>query len=1245
MDEYETDMLNYSTMWDDYDYRKPFWENVNPHKPPSIIVAVTPPPLLSRELNITGFILPRCYDIRFLEGNLTRIFLSLVYIIVFIVGLPANAISLWVFLFRTKKKNPSSILMANLALSDLLFIVWLPLKIAYHLNGNNWIFGEPLCKVLVGFFYGNMYCSAIFIACISVQRYWGIVHPLSRKLTNRVTACICVGVWVLVWLITVPLYLYEQTVKILNLDITTCHDVANPHLLHLSLGYFLTMGIVGYVVPCVVCTVAYSLMLRALKHSVMKAGNTKQKKKSIVLMVIVLVMFLVCFTPSNVTLMVHYSLLAQNIENNMHALYVVALSLSSLNSCLDPFVYYFISEEFRDHVRNTLRCHSVRSARRMKGFLKIELRVQTCRIVSILPVFYLLRTRQQRERAVLVFCSALQLKPVKRTYWIIRKTGFNPPGDMDQNETDMLNYNTMWEGYDFGDEFWTNSTPPEYAPYVMFFVTAPPELSRKLNITGFILPRCYDIRFLEGNLTRVFLSLVYIIVFIVGLPANAISLWVFLFRTKKKNPSSILMANLALSDLLFIVWLPLKIAYHLNGNNWIFGEPLCKVLVGFFYGNMYCSTIFIACISVQRYWAIVHPLSRRLNNRVTVCVCVGVWVLVWLITVPLYLYEQTVKILNLDITTCHDVANPHLLHLSLGYFLTMGIVGYVVPCVVCTVAYSLMLRALKHSVMKAGNTKQKKKSIVLMIIVLVMFLVCFTPSNVTLMVHYSLLAQNIENNMHALYVVALSLSSLNSCLDPFVYYFISEEFRDHVRNTLRCHSVRSARRMKVAFRPIGFLKIELRVQTCRIVSILPVFYLLRTRQQRERAVLVFCSALQLKPVKRTYWIIRKTGFNPPGDMDQNETDMLNYNTMWEGYDFRDGFWTNSTPAEAERNVMFFVTAPPLLSRKLNNTGFILPRHYDIRFLQGNLTRVFLSLVYIIVFIVGLPANAISLWVFLFRTKKKNPTSILMANLALADLLFIVWLPLKIAYHLNGNNWIFGEPLCKVLVGFFYGNMYCSTIFIACISVQRYWAIVHPLSRKLNNRVTVCVCVGVWVLVWLITVPLYLYEQTVKLLNLDITTCHDVANPQLLHLFLGYFLTMGIVGYVVPCVVCTVAYSLMLRALKHSVMKAGNTKQKKKSIVLMVIVLVMFLVCFTPSNVTLMVHYSLLAQNIENNMHALYVVTLSLSSLNSCLDPFVYYFISEEFRDHVRNTLRCHSVRSARRMKVAFRPIVHSTSSS
>ncbi|NP_001073273.1 proteinase-activated receptor 2 isoform X1 [Danio rerio] len=315
-------------------------------------------------------------------------------------------------------------------------------------------------------------------------------------------------------------------------------------------------------------------------------------------------------------------------------------------------------------------------------------------------------------------------------------------------------------------------------------------------------------------------------------------------------------------------------------------------------------------------------------------------------------------------------------------------------------------------------------------------------------------------------------------------------------------------------------------------------------------------------------------------------------------------------------------------------------------LNSKLTQIFFPVLYIIVFSVGLPTNAMAIWVFLFRTKKKHPSSIFMANLALADLLFVIWIPLKIAYHFNGNHWIFGEALCKVLVGFFYGNMYCSTAFIACISVQRYWAIVHPLSQqKRNNRLAVCVSVCVWLVVWALTVPLYLYDQTVKVTNMDIVTCHDVTRPSQSLYPCIYFLTMGVVGFVVPCLVCIVSNVQMLRALKSSMNDPSIVQKRKKAIILIVTVLVMFLVCFTPSNIMVMVHYALLFNGVKNSGYGFYITTLCLASLNSCVDPFVYYFISDEFREHVRNTFLCRSERTAQRMRVSFSALKYSKKSS
>lgn len=310
---------------------------------------------------------------------------------------------------------------------------------------------------------------------------------------------------------------------------------------------------------------------------------------------------------------------------------------------------------------------------------------------------------------------------------------------------------------------------------------------------------------LSSRLTTVFLPIIYIIVFVVGLPTNALAIWVFLFRTKKKHPSSIYMANLALADLLFVIWVPLKIAYHFNGNDWIYGEGMCKVLVAFFYGNMYCSIAFIACISVQRYWAVVSPLSHRQRDNCTaVAVSATVWVLVWLITIPLYLYDQEVKIANMNIRTCHDATRPSQRKIAAGYFLTMGTLGFVVPTVVIIISYVLMLKALKNSMSDPTIAKRRRKAVVLIVTVLVMFVVCFTPSNIMLLVHYILLLGEATNNLYGFYITSLCLASLNSCFDPFVYYFISEDFREHVKNTFLCRSERTVERMRVSFSALKY---------------------------------------------------------------------------------------------------------------------------------------------------------------------------------------------------------------------------------------------------------------------------------------------------------------------------------------------------------------------------------------------------------------------------------------------------------
>ncbi|XP_048022568.1 coagulation factor II (thrombin) receptor-like 1, tandem duplicate 2 [Megalobrama amblycephala] len=338
-----------------------------------------------------------------------------------------------------------------------------------------------------------------------------------------------------------------------------------------------------------------------------------------------------------------------------------------------------------------------------------------------------------------------------------------------------------------------------------------------------------------------------------------------------------------------------------------------------------------------------------------------------------------------------------------------------------------------------------------------------------------------------------------------------------------------------------------------------------------------------------------------------------------------------------------------------DTGKLFTEQVVTDTLKSSLTTVFLPIIYIIVFALGLPSNAMAIWVLLFRSKKLHPAAIYMGNLALADLMFVIWTPLKIAYHLKGNNWTFGEGMCKVLVGFFYGNMYCSILFITCLSVQRYWVCAHPLSQqRKNNKFAIIVSVCIWIFIGVSTTPLYLDKQTVELSDLNITTCHDVnvisrenflSGNMFLDVQLPYYYFMVMAGLVffIPMLIIIAAYILLLRSLGNSTIEGSAGKSRQRAVVLIVTVLITFLVCFIPSNVMLVVHYSLLRKGLFNNGYGFYITTLCLASLNSCLDPFIYYYVSEEFREHVKNTLLCRSSRTVERMRVSFRSMKYSKS--
>uniref|UniRef100_UPI00358F67F8 P2Y purinoceptor 8-like n=1 Tax=Myxine glutinosa TaxID=7769 RepID=UPI00358F67F8 len=287
-------------------------------------------------------------------------------------------------------------------------------------------------------------------------------------------------------------------------------------------------------------------------------------------------------------------------------------------------------------------------------------------------------------------------------------------------------------------------------------------------------------------------------------------------------------------------------------------------------------------------------------------------------------------------------------------------------------------------------------------------------------------------------------------------------------------------------------------------------------------------------------------------------------------------------------------------------------------LLGPILTIFLPTIYVIVFIFGLPANCLALWMLTRHVRPKKPSTIYMINLAVADLLFVLLLPLKISYHFNGNNWAFGRFTCHLTVTSFYGNMFCSIWLLTCISVDRYIAIVYPMKslQWRRNRFAIAACTCIWFAILISTTPLNLLNPIAHIKNMDISTCYDVFPVALIPKYLFfYFIFMAVCGFFIPLLLTIYSYVVIIKALMKTYDTNENRKRRTHSVNLAVTVLLTFALCFIPSNVLLVVHYISSRVNADNNgnLYTAYMVSLGLSSLNSCLDPFVYYFTSKECR--------------------------------
>ncbi|XP_030258288.1 lysophosphatidic acid receptor 6-like [Sparus aurata] len=256
-------------------------------------------------------------------------------------------------------------------------------------------------------------------------------------------------------------------------------------------------------------------------------------------------------------------------------------------------------------------------------------------------------------------------------------------------------------------------------------------------------------------------ALVFGSVMTLGLPLNAVSLWILLHHHNLKSPSAVFMVNLAISDLLLVISLPMRVYFYATGN-WPLGKLACISVTMLFRNNIRSSSIFITFICVDRLLAVVYPLrSRHVRTSTNAWKAVAlVWLSVLTVNIPESVYFS--RFLNITDSSCFEFGNcrqhPPMLYLQPVLVFIMLAVN-----VVCTTLVSWTLRSHLTDSAKVSN---KVNVMLIFVMNLVMFIVFFLPVSVAVL---------FESWKHA-FTSIVCLASVNCCLDPLLYYFSFDGF-------------------------------------------------------------------------------------------------------------------------------------------------------------------------------------------------------------------------------------------------------------------------------------------------------------------------------------------------------------------------------------------------------------------------------------------------------------------------------------
>ncbi|XP_060085841.1 G-protein coupled receptor 54-like [Ylistrum balloti] len=298
-----------------------------------------------------------------------------------------------------------------------------------------------------------------------------------------------------------------------------------------------------------------------------------------------------------------------------------------------------------------------------------------------------------------------------------------------------------------------------------------------------------------GTEFSVLLPALWSVLIVIGTVGNGLVIYT-VGKNGEMTATNCYVLNLAVADLLFLM---IVVPFTTTGfatKGWIFGDAICKIYIYMIYVTMHATCLTLTAMTVDRYHAIVHPVSSMnwRSRRASTIVSIVVWAISLLISIPFAIYHGAVNHLN---PSKHVYCAEIYPTVTLDNIISVGVIitTYVFPLSVIVICYYSILKyiwngrtqrssSFKHEEDCNGSTPLSSESQVrrrrrvtrMVSVVVLLFATFWFPIHVYNICRKSMTIPQ-TSIFYGIKIFAHTLSYANSCVNPFVYAFLNDGFK------------------------------------------------------------------------------------------------------------------------------------------------------------------------------------------------------------------------------------------------------------------------------------------------------------------------------------------------------------------------------------------------------------------------------------------------------------------------------------